>query len=101
MNEKTFILTKTDTGCARSWTITEFDTEMIVPCENKTYQYLIAAKNDFAEQIIATRILEEFYQEHVKDCNIRILNIPLSKRMRLLLKLLAADNVIEVKSFSR
>lgn len=101
MDEKIFILTRKDTGCSRSWTITDFDTEIIVPSENRTYQYIIAAKSSFEEQIIVTRILEEFFQQRVRNCKIQIVDIPLSKRMQIFLEFLAADNTVEIRNFGR
>lgn len=101
MDEKIFILTKKDTGCSRSWTITDFDTEIIVPNENKTYQYIIAAKSSYEEQIIITRILEEFFQQCVRNCKIQIVDIVLSKRMRMYLELLAVNNTVEIRNFGR
>lgn len=97
MSGKRFILSRKDTGCPRSMSISSFDTEIIVPGENKSYQYLITGKSDYEEQIIITRILEEFFQQHVRGCTIEIVDISLSEQMKRLLGLLAADNRIEIK----
>lgn len=101
MEARTFILTSKDTGCPHSWTITDFDVDIIVPYQNKTYQYIIAAKSSFEEQIIATRILEEFFQLRVKNCKIEIVDIPLSKRMQIFLEFLAADNTVKIRNLGR
>lgn len=98
MCNRAFIITRKDTGCPHSWTITEFDVDIIVPDENKTYQYVISAKTSLEEQIIVTRILEEFFQQHMRHCNIQIIDIPLSRRMRTLLEQLSKDNTIRVNS---
>lgn len=98
MDKKTFIITKKDTGYSHSWKITDFDVDIVIPYENKTYQYIIAAKSEFEDQIIVTRILEEFFQEHITDCNIQILGIQLSRQMKNFLELLSPENTITINS---
>jgi hypothetical protein len=91
-----FIITTVDTGCIHSWTVSDFDADIVVPHERKTYQYLIKADSDFEEQIIAARILEELYKENVKNCSIQVIDIRLSQRMKMLLECLASNNKIRI-----
>jgi len=94
---KAFIITKKDTGCPHSWTITECYNEIIVPYENKEYQYLIKTKSKIEEQIIVNHILQKLYISYIQNCIIQIIDISLSTQMLLTLELLSKSNMIDIR----
>lgn len=98
MYKKAFVLTTQDTGCPHSWTVSNFDADIIVPCEDKTYQYLITTESSYETQIIVARILEAFYVNDVQSCEIKLLNVPTSRKIETILKLLSCNNKITVQS---
>lgn len=94
---RTYIITKKDTGCARSCAISDFDAEIVVPTDGEKYQYLITNGSRLGGQIITLRILRELCQRQIKDCAVVILGIPVTQKVRAALDLLLKNNKVVVK----
>lgn len=95
-NTRQFIITTTDTGCPHSCTLTRYDAEIVVPDEDKTYQYLIQGKNELVKKILITRVLEELYNANVKNSILKIEeNIILTNEMKKYLRALSQENTVD------
>ena len=79
----------------RTTILRDYDTEIVIPLQQGTYQYLIEPEKEVIEDIIVTRILEDLYRYDIKNSKIMIGDVYLSKNARTILNRLSFHNTIE------